>query len=196
MTAPEYGDAAGAIQWAADRHYSNQTSVYINDCQHSFEELAWSVLPSHMRRLTRALTELKPTSMFAQVKVGPATVARQCGLASDFSGCYVLVDGDRPIYVGISRKVLSRLRQHVRGQTHFDASFAYAIAQRREPTPGGRDAAMATPKFREAFDQAKEYLRSLSVAFIPIENPLELYVFEVYASMSLGTHEWNTFRTH
>ena len=36
----------------------------------------------------------------------------------------------------------------------------------------------------------------MSVAFIEIENPLELYVFEAFAAMTLGTHEWNTFRTH
>jgi hypothetical protein len=55
---------------------------------------------------------------------------------------------------------------------------------------------MAMPEFRLAFDDAQQYLRALSVAFIAIENPLELYVFEAYAAMSLHTHEWNTFRTH
>jgi hypothetical protein len=170
--------------------------MYIDNCQHTFEELARSVLPGHMKRLERALTDSRPASMFAQDRNGPATVARQIGLPGDFSGCYVLVDGDRPVYVGISRKVLSRLRQHLRGQTHFDASFAYAIAQRRQPTPGSRDVAMGTPKFREAFDGARQYLASLSIAFIEIDNPLELYVFEAYAAMSLRTHEWNTFRTH
>lgn len=149
-----------------------------------------------MGRLRRELAQLKPVSLFAQDKVGPASIARQCNLAGDFSGCYVLVDGDTPIYVGISRKVLNRLRQHVRGRTHFDASFAYAIAQRRQPTAGSRGATMATPKFRAAFDEAQKYLRGLSVAFIAIDNPLELYVFEAYAAMSLGTHQWNTFRTH
>lgn len=149
-----------------------------------------------MERLKRELTQLRPLSLFAQVKVGPANIARQCKLAGDFSGCYVLVDGNTPIYVGISRKVLTRLRQHVRGRSHFDASFAYAIAQRHKPTTGSRSAAMATPKFLAAFDEAQKHLRCLSVAFIAIDNPLELYVFEAYAAMSLGTHEWNTFRTH
>jgi hypothetical protein len=34
------------------------------------------------------------------------------------------------------------------------------------------------------------------VATIPIENPVELYLFEVYAALALGTSRWNTFRTH
>jgi hypothetical protein len=84
----------------------------------------------------------------------------------------------------------------MRGKTHFDASLAYAIAQRRVPTPGGRAAAMAIPAFRAAFAEAQRYIGGLRVAFIPIQNPLELYVFEAYAALSLGTYEWNTFRTH
>jgi hypothetical protein len=170
--------------------------VYIDDCKHTFEELARTVLPAHMARLELELTHLRSVALFAEDNVGPAGIARQCDLAGDFSGCYVLVDGDTPIYVGISRKVLNRLRQHVRGRTHFDASLAYAIAQRREPTEGSRGEAMATPKFRTAFDEAQGYLRGLSVAFVAIANPLELYLFEAYAAMSLRTHQWNSFRTH
>jgi hypothetical protein len=135
-------------------------------------------------------------SMFTEERLGPVALARCCGLQADFSGCYVLVDDELPVYVGISRKVLSRLRQHVRGRTHFDASLAYRIAQRREPTLGRRTAVMENQKFRRAFEQAKAYLTTLSVSFVPIENPLELYVFEAYAAMSLRTYEWNTFRTH
>lgn len=170
--------------------------MYIDDCQHTFEELARTVLPSHMTRLKRALKQPKPLAMFAKDKAGPATLASQFAMSRDFSGCYVLTENGKPFYVGISRKVLSRLRQHVRGRTHFDASLAYRIAQRHEPTKGSRSAVMTTPGFLRAFRAAQEHLRSLAVAFIEIENPLELYVFEAYAAISLGTHEWNTFRTH
>jgi hypothetical protein len=170
--------------------------VYIDDCRHTFEELAQSILPAHMKRLEIALKNRHPMSVFAQLKAGPVSLARRCGVPGDFSGCYVLVDGDRPVYVGISRKILNRLRQHVRGRTHFDASLAYRIAQSRQPTGGKRTAAMNDPAFLGAFDRAKEYLSGLDVSFVEIQNPLELYVFEAYAAMSLHTHEWNTFRTH
>ena len=114
-------------------------------------------------------------SMFAADKIGPVALARRCGVPTDFSGCYVLVENERAVYVGISRKVLRRLRQHVRGRTHFDASLAYRIAQRRQSTAGRRTAVMEDPKFRLAFECAKTYLAGLAVSFIPIENPLELY---------------------
>jgi len=55
---------------------------------------------------------------------------------------------------------------------------------------------MGQPLFQREFSKAQVYLRSLQVAFIEIQNPLELYVFEAYAAIDLGTHEWNTFRTH
>lgn len=170
--------------------------VYVDDCQYTFQELANTVLPAHMERLRAALLAARPASEFGQAGAGPIAVARRLQLPADFSGCYVFVDGERPIYVGISRKVLSRLRQHMRGKTHFDASWAYSIAQRRVPTPGGRATAMTAPQFQKAFAKAKRYISGLSVAFIAIENPLELYVFEAYAALSLRTHEWNTFRTH
>jgi hypothetical protein len=82
------------------------------------------------------------------------------------------------------------------GNTHFDASLAYAIAQRKCPTEARRSAAMETERFMTAFSEAQAYLRTLHVAAVQIVNPLELYVFEAFAAMALGTSEWNTFRTH
>jgi hypothetical protein len=175
---------------------NTETYMYIDDCTHTFEELAHTVLPAHMTRLAAALESRRPMSLFGEQKVGPVGLARRCGILADFPGCYVLIDGEHPVYVGISRKVLSRLRQHVRGRTHFDASLAYRIAQRRHPTSGKRATVMNDAAFKRAFEDAKAYLAGLQVSFVQIENPLELYVFEAYAAMSLHTYEWNTFRTH
>jgi GIY-YIG catalytic domain-containing protein len=137
-----------------------------------------------------------PASLFAVPGNGPISIARSLERKSDFSGCYVLIENSKPIYVGISRSVLARLRQHFTGKTHFDASLAYAIAKRRRPTEGKRSEVMNTPEFKEAFASAQSNLRSVQVSFVQIENPLELYLFEAFAAIELGTHEWNTFRTH
>jgi hypothetical protein len=170
--------------------------MYIDDCQHTFEELVQTVLPVHMEKLRLALTKTQPASRFFDSEAGTATLARELGLSGDFSGCYVLLEGEKPIYVGISRKVLSRLRQHFKGKTHFDASLAYKIAQKRSPTPGHRSKVMREPGFQQAFADAQKYLRNLRVAFTEITNPVELHVFEAYAAMELHTSDWNTFRTH
>ncbi|MBM3149067.1 MAG: hypothetical protein FJZ88_03440 [Chloroflexi bacterium] len=82
------------------------------------------------------------------------------------------------------------------GKTHFDASLAYAMAQRNCPTDAERSAAMESELFKTAFLEARSYLRTLHIAAVQIANPLELYVFEAFAAMALGTSEWNTFRTH
>lgn len=170
--------------------------MYVDDCQHTFEELARIVLPAHMERLTVALQTPRPASVFAAVGKGCVSIMRELGLSSDFSGCYVLIDRGRPKYVGISRSVIARLRQHMWGKTHFDASLAYSIAQRRTPTKGGRSVAMKRPAFQTEFAKAQADLRKFDVAYVDISNPLELYVFEAYAAVTLGTFEWNTFRTH
>jgi hypothetical protein len=42
----------------------------------------------------------------------------------------VFLAGRRPFYVGISNKVIERIRQHLRGRSHFEATLAYRIAER------------------------------------------------------------------
>lgn len=168
----------------------------VDSCPHSFAALTQVVLPKYMTQLRLAMVAPHAAAEFAKLRVGPVAIAKTVGLQADFSGCYVLLDQSRPIYVGISRSVLSRIRQHVTGQSHFDASLVYAVAQRRLPTKGQRSKVMERREFREAFSEAQQYLRGLDVAFVEISNPLELYLFEAYAAMELDTGEWNTFRTH
>ena len=168
----------------------------IDECEYSFSILAEDKLPRHMSALR--LKMKNPASMkdFDVAGVGPAALARKYGFQNDFKGCYVFVEEIRPIYVGISRTVLRRLRQHVKGQTHFDASLAYRMATADHPHQLTRHDAMTMKDFRTAFEQAQEYLRRLSVAFVEIQNPLELYLFEAYCAMELDTSIWNTFATH
>ena len=168
----------------------------INGCQYTFAQLAGEVLPRCMAELRRRMERPTPMSEFAIEGVGIATLLRQFNRAADFEGCYVLIEGTRPIYVGISQTVFQRVRQHVRGTTHFDASLAYRIAAARSPHNMKRSAAMADEEFHQSFEAAQDYLRRLNVAFIEIANPLELYVFEAYCAMELNTSEWNTFETH
>jgi hypothetical protein len=170
--------------------------MQIDDCIHTFEALALKVLPEHLRKLDSSLRTPWPAGLFSQTGYGPKAIAKHLGFPNDFSGCYVLTEPSKPVYVGISRNVLARVRQHMLGKTHFDASLAYAIAQKKCPTKGQRSAAMETERFAAAFAEAQAYLRSLHVAVVQIANPVELYVFEVFAALALETSEWNTFRTH
>jgi hypothetical protein len=135
-------------------------------------------------------------SSFCSKGLGVRSVLSGLRKSTDFSGCYVLVHEEKPFYVGISRTVVQRLRQHVTGNTHFDASLAYRMATKRTGHKMKRSDAMRDATFHTAFDEAQALLRDYAVAFIDIDNPLELYLFEVYCAMELDTCEWNTFRTH
>jgi hypothetical protein len=168
----------------------------IDDCKHTFAELTTTVLPAHMRRMRDAIERPVQAAIFAQIKQGPRAIARQLHRPGDFAGCYVFMEHARPIYTGISRKVLSRIRQHLCGKTHFDASLAYRMAKRKMPTRLNRGEAMQDPAFRKVFYECQAHLRGLRVAFIAIDNDLEIYLFEAFCAMELDTWEWNTFRTH
>ena len=137
-----------------------------------------------------------PVAEFCTRGTGIKTLLKRLGRITDFPGCYVLLQKGKPFYVGISRAVISRLRQHGLGRTHFDASLAYRMACKSVNHTLTRDDAMKDIAFKNAFDRAQQLLRDSSVVFVEITNPFELYVFEPFCAMELGTGEWNTFRTH
>lgn len=172
----------------------------VDECKHTFDELAREVLPGLMKQL-RARME-RPTSMseFSEPGVGVATLLKGFGLKSDPPACYVLIDNGRPVYVGISKSVIKRLMEHVRGGDHFAATLAYRIAATKHPHGKTASAAMKDTEFHGRFAEQRDYLRGLDVAFIEIPNPLVLHLFEAYCAMELATGTdvggWNTFRTH
>ena len=110
------------------------------------------------------------------------------------------MDEGRPAYVGISKQVIQRLRDHVGRGDHLTATLAYRIACGENQHGMTAADAMKDSDFKASFEAAKERLKSFSVAFVEIDNPLELYVFEAYCAMELDTgfdaSAWNTFVTH
>jgi hypothetical protein len=168
----------------------------IDNCSYTFHELAAAILPRYLAALREQLQTCRPMSEFAVPGKGPAALARDCELTADCGGCCVLVKDGVPFYVGISRRLLSRLRQHVIGRGHEDATLAYEMAHHQYPDLGTRTQAMADPAFRLAFEAAKAELRGCAVAFVRIDNAVERHLFEVYCAMTLDTHEWNSFETH
>ncbi|MGE5114537.1 MAG: GIY-YIG nuclease family protein [Acidobacteriaceae bacterium] len=168
----------------------------IDDCTHTFASMATTVLPAYMDEMRAAMSNARPSSLFCQSGLGLKGLLSKLGRTEDFSGCYVLLHDRQPFYVGISRSVIQRLRQHLTGKTHYDASLAYMMAKGEAQHSMKRSEAMADDNFRRAFDEAQQLLRNCKLAFIEISNPLELYLFEAYCAMELDTCKWNTFRTH
>jgi RNase_H superfamily len=166
----------------------------IDGCSSTFAEMANTILPGYMAKLR--LATLRPLSSFCRAGVGVRSVLSELDRGNDFSCCYVLFREGKPFYVGISRTVVQRLRQHVMGRTHFDASLTYRIATVKTGRKMKRAKAMQDAAFREAFNKEQALLRVCNVAFVEISNPLELYLFEAYCAVELDTGQWNTFQTH
>jgi len=172
----------------------------IDGCHRTFDELARVVLPAYMARLRERMAAPTPLSDFSIKGRGVAALKEQLGLAGDPRGCYVLMEGDRPVYVGISKHLVARLMEHVRGTDHLTATLVYRVAAMRNPHGMTAANAMKDEAFLRKFDEARSYLRDLNVAFVEIDNPLELYVFEPYCALELDTSfdagGWNSFDTH
>jgi len=168
----------------------------IDNCVHTFEELAASVLPSHFKRLEAAIQSPIAADNLIGFKSVTKKLLSRLNRTTDFPGCYVFIDGEKPLYVGISRGVINRLIQHLNYNTHYSANLAYRMAFEDYPHELKRDQAMKDEQFKAVFFSAQERLRQMKIAFVGIDNDLELYAFEVFASMKLDTDTWNTFRTH
>ena len=172
----------------------------VDDCEHTFHELAHVVLPGYLKDLRQKMAFSVPMADFGIKGVGPVTLRRRFNLDKEPSGCHVLTDEGRPVYVGISRAVITRLREHVLGTDHMTATLAYKIAATRHPHGMTATLAMEDREFRLRFQESRDYLMGLSTAWVEIPNPLELYFFEPYCAMELGTGinmgGWNTFVTH
>lgn len=168
----------------------------IDNCVHTFDELASQVLVEHWERLKIAMKTPIAASEFVGYKSATKYALKKVNKNTDFPGCYVFIDGNKPVYVGISRGLVKRLVQHLNFESHNTASLVYKMATEDYPHEMKRDQAMKDEQFREVFLAAQEQLRNMYVAYVEIGNDLELYLFEVYASMKLDTDTWNTFRTH
>jgi predicted GIY-YIG superfamily endonuclease len=168
----------------------------IDNCVYTFEELTASVLPKHFKLLEAAIQSPIAAETFVGFKSVTKEILSRLNRSTDFPGCYVFIDRDKPIYVGISRGVIKRLVQHLNFDSHYSASLVYRMASEDYPHEMKRDQAMKDEQFKAVFFSAQERLRQMKAAFVEINNDLELYLFEVFASMKMDTDTWNTFRTH
>lgn len=116
----------------------------------------------------------------------------------DFKGVYVFIKNNIPFYVGISKEIIRRILQHLKGTDHYKSSFCYKIGadvyfkQNGIKHDGGRKGL----PFEKWVNPVKEELFDCNISLFSIEDDLELYLFEVFASMKLGTLYYNKFKTH
>jgi predicted GIY-YIG superfamily endonuclease len=152
----------------------------------AFRQYAESMHPSFER-----LMAMVPVTIRTLPKGAPS----QC--------IYLFSEGTRHLYVGRTRNLRQRLRQHsIPAAQHNQAVFAFRIA--RETTgrlvadysaEGSRVALSLATDFGAAFSKAKERVRSMDVRFLEETDPLRQALLEIYVSIVLKT-PYNDFCTH
>jgi len=118
-------------------------------------------------------------------------------------GVYLFTESDKPIYVGQTRDFRRRWGEHTRRSSpENSAPFAFNIARleagrKKLDVGGSRKTVSALPDFAVLFVSAKKRVRAMEFRFVEIEDPPLRTIFEVYASLALGTYgEFNLFETH
>jgi hypothetical protein len=137
------------------------------------------------------LTVMRPVTIKGLPKAAPS----QC--------IYLFSEGPRHLYVGRTRHLRQRLRQHsIPASQHNQAVFAFRLA--REMTgrlvaaysaEGSRVTLCSDPEFGAVFMKAKERVRSMDVRYVEETDPLRQALLEIYASIVLKT-PYNDFNTH
>lgn len=132
----------------------------------------------------------------------PASPVAQHAEIPEAPGIYLFSENDHPIYVGQTRVLRSRLRDHTNplGKNN-QATFAFLLARARAEDARidiGRFRAQleADEEFAAHFTEAKLRVADMDVRLIELSDSIERSVFEIYAALALDTLVFNSFETH
>jgi len=114
-------------------------------------------------------------------------------------GIYVFYDGKKPIYVGRSERLKSRLREHSnQSSSQTSATFAFNLAKSRAKKLGiditrNRKILEQDPHFLPIYKEEKTRVSKMKIKVIRINRQIKQTIFEVYASIELQTkQDWGT----
>ena len=115
-------------------------------------------------------------------------------------GVYVFYEGDTPIYVGRSRRMRKRIREHgATSSRHESATFAFKLLRHEVGEPEGHSSRYTRPQLQEKYPDEyaaqRDRVRKMRFRVVEIEDPLVQTVFETYAILALNTTDYNTFHT-
>lgn len=117
---------------------------------------------------------------------------------NEVKGLYILYDDNKPVYVGISRSILKRLKNHFLGKMHNEATLLYLMLRDEHDQAHGLYTGKREdlPIFKEKRESKQEQMRiNWKIAIIPETDNYKMHFFEIYLSSYLKT-KWNSFETH
>lgn len=116
---------------------------------------------------------------------------------NEFKGLYIFgdeVDGKvTPVYVGISRSIFRRLKQHAWGTKHNECSLAY-LKTKHQWESEKKEISRATITNQDML-AAKAVIQNYKVVLVEVQNDYDLYFLEVTLAGIFRT-KWNSFKTH
>lgn len=118
---------------------------------------------------------------------------------------YAFFENEAPCYVGRSgdkQKLRKRIGNHQRS-THNAASFVYKRTCKalglgrvyKKGSGGTREERMQDPDFLAEFGRQRDALLTMQVRFVEIHDPIDQYLFELYATLRFGL-DTEGFGTH
>ena len=116
-------------------------------------------------------------------------------------GIYVFYENGKPIYVGRSKNLKQRFRQHRQQSSgHNSATFAFMVAKLDAEKVGvdikrTRVELQNDSVFSPIFSKTKRRISEMQVQVLQMDDPIEQTLFEVYAALELKT-EYNNWETH
>lgn len=148
------------------------------------------------RRLVERLSE-KHRRLMRMSPVSVDTAPRH----SPKGGVYVFSKNGRVLYVGrTKRPIVQRLKDHVRAAP--DCPFAWHLARKATGQTkasyrpdGSRRKLLNDPKFKRAYQQAKEQIRRMEVRYVEETAPLKQALLEIYVGVATKAR-YNDFDTH
>lgn len=116
---------------------------------------------------------------------------------------YLFSEGNCHLYVGRTRRLRQRLRQHsTPSAPHNQAVFAFKLARQITGRTrasyiraGSRVELESNPEFADAFSKAKDRVRKMYLRFVEESDPLRQALLEIYVHIVLNT-QYNDFDTH
>ncbi len=117
---------------------------------------------------------------------------------NEVKGLYIFYEDNKPAYVGISRTILKRMKNHFRGTTHFEATLVYLMLRYEHDEKHGLYTGERKdfPRFEtHRVSKQQEMIDTWKISIIPELDNYKMYFFEIYLACHLGTY-WNSFETH
>jgi hypothetical protein len=139
----------------------------------------------------------------ALISMGPVT-ALHIPKGRPISGIYTFTEQGAVQYVGRTRNVLERYKQHTRaGSGQNSAPFAFKLARIAtgflrsdyRPGPTTRANLMQNPNFRGAFQEALQRIARMEFRYVEEPDPTRQCLLEVYVSV-VTRSVYNDFDTH